>query len=259
MPIKYATFAVVCLAVAVGWTAPKSHADTYIEEFTVTSNSELATVGWSSWLLQDNGDVVDWSGNNSEPSFVNNSPDYAFFAPRQNNAFDAANGPGLLYTTEPGLIDIGSLDSLFVDVRADGANGDQGLGRFAIRIGPQWYAADDEYLGGTANLGPGSPTDDYLLDSIVFTDGTNWRELTVTPGAGGAISVAGAPVGGTLSGDVDAFGVYMEPGNNGDHFRIDNFTVNFTPNVVPEPMAISLAAIGALLVGMLMRRRRRIA
>ncbi|WPJ96429.1 PEP-CTERM sorting domain-containing protein [Coraliomargarita algicola] len=232
-------------------------AEEYTETFTVAASSSFSAVGWNVYLLADNGDVNDLSTSSGEPAEIFLT-DYAYIRTAI-TGYSTQDGPGLMFTTEPTTelvtTSLSSISKLSVGVRADSTDGAPATGRFAIQIGSQWYVSSLS-ISQTTHFGPPSstnPATDFptfetpnLFD---FTDGNNWHELTVITGAGGEISIAASTAGGTLSGDVTAFGVYAENGNNGDHFRIDNFTV-----VVPEPSTFILPSI--IGIGLMMRRRR---
>jgi glucose/arabinose dehydrogenase/mono/diheme cytochrome c family protein len=195
-------------------------------------------------LTKDDGSVVDWSNSTLPPAYV--APlNYAFYAPRTDSGFDDANGPGLIFTTEAGSCSLADLDSLDLDENMDASAGDPAKGRFAIRIGNQWYASELEFTSTTENGATGT-FDGISLNGISFTDGANWRELTVTLGGRGAITLAASPIGGTLSGIVNAFGVYAEPGNNGDHFRFDNYHILARVSLVATADTIEVGIGGAL-------------
>lgn len=233
-------------------TMPAANVEVYRERFTADGDTSIAAVGWNAYLAEDTGGVADISTLGDVPGFVaGGNPDYAFVVPRRDSGFDDVDGPGLLFTTEPGAINIANLAELSVDLRLDGSTNDPGKARLAIRIDGQWYVSDAAATNDT-NLGAGQPLDLFALVDFDFTDGALWRELTVALGEGtGALTAASQTVGGVLSGDIDAFGVYLEPGNDGDHARIDNFAIA----VVPEPTTAALLGLtGAV---MLAGRRRR--
>jgi len=228
-----------------------SSAVVYTEEFTVgDSNTDMNTVGWSVYLKNDSGGVDDLSNHtlnlsNYEPAGIADyTSDFAFVVPRTHTSYDNADGPGLLFTTEPtttlSTTDIGSLSALSVSVNADGSAGDQALGRFAIQIGGQWYASASSVTS-TSNNGPTGAFSTFQVNGITFTDGDNWHLMTATTGVSGDISV-GALAGGTLSGSIQSFGFYQEYGNNGDHFRIDDYSVT----VVPEPTSIGITSLALM-------------
>lgn len=249
------TIQLASTTVLLGATLPEATAATiYNEEFTIpgSSNVSFASEGWSVYFLDDTGSVNDLSANASVPALVQRN-DYGYTV--TNTSSNYSNGPALMFTTEPAGVldstDIGDLTQLSVDVLADGSPSDSALGRMTIRIGSQWYATDLSTTSDT-NTGPSGTYLTFAVPALFdFTDGNNWRSMTVTTGAGGEITVAGSTVGGTLSGNVNAFGMYAINGNAGDHFRIDNYTVTTS---VPEPS--SLCMIGLAGFGIMLRRRR---
>ena len=154
------------------------------------------------------------------------TPSYIFAAPKLHGDFNTVDGPALMFTTEPGSLSLIVLDSLSVAQKCDASVGDSASGRFAIRIGASWYVSDLEWRSTTS---PSSFTT-YTFLGIDFTDGDTWRALTVSNGgtstttATGEITL-GSVVGGKLTGHANAFGVYLENGNDGDHARIDDFII----------------------------------
>lgn len=223
----------------------------YTEQFTLDQHSAYSAVGWQVYLAEDTGGVVELTDLGDKPAYIaGEDPDYAFIAPRTHDSYDDADGPGLMFTTEPGSVDIAELAELYTNIRLDGSETDPASARFAIRLDGQWYAAASDFTNDT-NLGAGQPLDIYVLNDIDFTNGDNWRGLTVALGEGtGELTLADGVVGGVLTGAIDAFGIYAEPGNDGDHSRIDNYSVS----IVPEPGTSAVAAVGCLA---LIRRRRR--
>ncbi|MFC7335966.1 cadherin domain-containing protein [Haloferula chungangensis] len=218
----------------------------YLQEFTASGNTPFENFGWSAYLSADDSSVVDWSDAGSEPAFIA-SGNYAFFAPGRNADFNDADGPGLLFTTEPEPFHIGDLLSLSLDETMDGSAGDPALGRFAVRIGEQWYASTFSFSS-TTNNGPGGASTEVSLSGISFSDGRNWQRLDVALGGPGEgiLRLDQSTIGGTLDGAVTGVGVYAEPGNNGDHFRIDNFEVSTRPVVRAVEDALEVSIGGAL-------------
>ncbi len=241
-------------ATAIGVTTATMAATVYTENFQIYEHrSSLNTAGWSYYLTNNTG-VVDRSsiGNSDIGDIYNYTGNkYAYSQPKADGSYPDS-GPGLMFTTDTvtGLdsTDISDLSMMSVALLADGTGGDPALGRLAIQIGSQWYASD-ETMTSTSNTGPTGSFANFQLSSTDFDNGNNWRLMTVTTGVAGEISV-GSIAGGTLSGDVTAFGVYSENGNSGDHFRIDDFSIT----VIPEPSTLILGLLAGL--GMMFRRRR---
>ncbi|MDF7823469.1 hypothetical protein P4B35_05550 [Pontiellaceae bacterium B12227] len=143
---------------------------------------------------------------------------YAFFAPKQDFAA-YTNATALLYTTITTDLTVSGLTKLRIDQRNDNADS---VIRFAIQIGSQWYASAEDF---------GGQNGAYAVKEMVetdFSDETKWLELTVVTGAAGEITVGGTPAS-SLSGIIDAYGIYVDagvaPGGPGDHMRLDNFQV----------------------------------
>src|SRR5690606_425877 len=143
--------------------------------------------------------------------------DYVFYAPRLGETY-ANDGPGLIFTSDVPSVSVQNLASQRYTQSSDGSSGQRAATRFLIRIGSQWYASEYEHLGKASDGIGGFAAVSSAAAGISFTDGSDWRELTVAVGASGvgALSLAAAPVGGTLSGTVTHFGVLTRPGNNGD-------------------------------------------
>lgn len=255
--MKTTTSLTLTLLAAMVVTHPATAGVVYTETFDTATTASFTDLGWSVYLANDAGGVTDLSANTTNPANVvpatTTRPAYGFTAPRTDTDFSTADGPSVMFTTEPGAIDIATLEALSVEVNADGSGGDPAVGRLAIRIGSQWYASEATTTS-TSNNGPDGAFVDFSINAG-FTDGNNWRLLTATTGGTsqttttGEITVAGSVVGGTLSGNIDAFGIYAANGNGGDHFRITNYEIS----AIPEPASLALLGLGGVL--MLGRRR----
>jgi hypothetical protein len=211
---------------------PLQAAEIYNDEFARADNTPapFSAIGWFAYLTQTTTTVIDWSNDGGPPAFATNSGnDYLFFAPRVNETFLVLNGPGVLFTNLEGTFPIQSITSMKVDANFDASAEDPAFARFVIRVDGQFYASEF-LMTSNSEDGPTGPFNPEILEGIDFSDGSNWRLLTATAvevGAepGGEITLAGAPVGGTLTGNLESIGFYTEPGNGGDHSRFDNFVV----------------------------------
>jgi len=225
----------------------------YQEDFAASgSDQPISIAGWNLYITTTTG-VENYTGTSvGGVSTGSGIGGYAFSAPRINSSYENA-GPSLFATGEAPNVGIESLSELTYTERADGSSTDRSSQRFAVKVGSQWYASDVAYLGGTSNVGPGLPFNPVALELADWTDGSNWRELTLSVGPGGAITVAASTVPGNLSGKVTDFGVYATNGNNGDHFRLDDFTVT----AIPEPTTLLVwSLLAGLGVGLGWRRRK---
>ncbi|WPJ96430.1 PEP-CTERM sorting domain-containing protein [Coraliomargarita algicola] len=247
----------ILFAAAIGAASSAIAATEYTETFTVSSSSTFSSVGWNVYLKADSS-VNDLSSTGGSSIAEIWSTDYGYIRTQNEVGYSTTDGPALMFTTEPTSVldttNISSISKLSVGIRADGSGTDIAEGRFAIQIGSQWYVSA---ISATSNSNLGPPSSSNLPEEFTtletaalfdFSDGNNWHELTVALGSEGEISIAGSATGGTLSGDVTAFGIYAKNGANGDHFRIDNYTV-----VVPEPSTIILPALVG--IGLMLRRR----
>ncbi len=208
-------------------SAPDCYSNSF-PNYDVTRTTPYSNNGWSGYITADDGAVTDET-NAAVPTAGGTEKDpYLFAAPRI--APIASTGAGLeslLFTTGVPTVSLASLESVSVSHNFDGSVADPASGRFAIRIGSAWYASTNSWSS-TTNTGPnGALTTESLLSTGGdFTDGNNWQDLAVTVGGAGTGEISlGSAVGGALSGDVTAFGVYVEHGNGGDHARIDDFVV----------------------------------
>jgi len=222
-----------------------SAAVVYTEDFSVDSPANMNTIGWNAWLSNDTEGVDDLtshtinSGTSYEPVGVTQNG-YGFVKTDVNAGYTITDGPGMIFTSEPSAslqtTDIASLSKLSISINADGSPSDQALGRFVIQIDNQWYASSASATS-TTNEGASGTWNTFELTSD-FTSGSNWHLMTATTGSSGVISV-GEQATGTLSGSISNFGFYMELGNSGDHFRVDNYSVT----VVPEPSSVGITSI----------------
>ena len=223
------TFLVLTALLAPGGASAEEIYSNSFPNYDVTRTNETpySNNGWSGYITADDGAVTDET-NTAVPTAGGTAKDpYLFAAPRI--APIASTGAGLeslLFTTGVPTVSLASLESVSVSQNFDGSVADPASGRFAIRIGSAWYASTYSWSS-TTNNGPGGT---YTASSLTapgfdFTDGNNWRALTVIVGGAGTgeITLGSSVVGGSLSGDVTAYGVYAENGNGGDHARIDNF------------------------------------
>jgi hypothetical protein len=245
------------LAVSTLCVATSVMADTvYTEDFTVSGTTNFGAVGWNAYLFSDAGNLSDLSTTGQTTIAGVFHTDYGYMNPGSSESYDDADGPGLMFTTETTAAldstDITDILSLSVDTRLDGSSEDPAVARFAIQIGSQWYVSDISLSITTETGASGTITNFATSELFDFSSGDNWLEMTVTTGTGGGITVASSTVGGTLSGDVTAFGVYADFGNDGDHFRIDNYSVT----VIPEPGTFALLG-GVLAFSAVMIRRRK--
>ncbi len=268
--MKNKTLRTVIAATILGTASSAIAGTEYLETFenTDTVGLPFSSIGWNAYMrANDNEDPVSSQVNDVSSSDYFGSAevyhtDYAYTRPEGRvdyrgdaNGLNGNDGPSLLFasaaTTGLDSTDIADLSLLSVDLNPDASIGDPAIAHFAIQIGSQWYASNDDYTS-TTELGPGGALDTFALSGIDFTNGNNWRAMTVSTGTGGEITIAAGAVGGTLSGDVTNYGLYAKNGNSGDHFRFDNFEVN----VVPEPGTFALLS-GALALATAMIRRRR--
>jgi len=190
----------------------------YTEEFinTTTSDINVTAVGWN---LYGGANVVAMAPSGTSKGAIQ-AGDYAYFI-----SGSSSSEKGLFYTEEPGDVAVGGLTKISFTQRMDGSVADPANARFVIRMGSSWYASDTEIVSTDQHS-------TYAPEQIAidFTDGSKWRALTFVIGS--EITVGASTVGGTLSGNVDAFGLYAESGNSGDHFRIDDYTIEAIPGSV---------------------------
>jgi sialate O-acetylesterase len=185
------------------------------------SNQALPFDGWDIWTQRNTADeVTDFSGTTG---VAVQGSDFLYYVPLGSPSI-IDSGVALAYTQvgEVPTVALSNLAKIALSHRADGSVADPAIARFAIHLNNQWYASDVEILSITQ---PGSWIAEEL-DLGIWTDGANWREMTVSPAeSGGELTVAASAVGGTLSGDVTQFGIFMDAGNGGDHFRVNEFSV----------------------------------
>lgn len=164
-----------------------------------------------------------------------------------------SNPFGLSYTTEfapvnRSLTEISSISFYSRNVDA----GDL----FRIVIGldvggtTQWYASDATYKNTTGGAGFGTNGE---LHTLNFTNAASaWRALTFTPSS--VLSLGATTLGANLPGNnLVAAGLYLSGSTGGNHagtMRYDNFNID----IVPEPSALALGALGT---GLLAFRRGR--
>lgn len=125
--------------------------------------------------------------------------------------------------------------------------------RVAVRVGSTWFVSNQTFaqasgLGGESNFAANAP-----LMSL-NTNGAQWLLLNFTSGTTLGIANGAGPTSlPTNNGDVTGFGIYMD--NKSSSVRFDTYQIIATP----EPGAVSLFSIGALLLGgkLALRRKRR--
>jgi hypothetical protein len=210
----------------------------------VAPGSPLSDNGWGAYVtasdtsVLDISDVVPGLGGTSKGNTAGTANSYLWIAPKGEASTDAGV-ESLLFSTDLGsTVSLGELGSISVNQSFDGSVADEAKGRFVIKIGTDWYASINQWVSTTEDGAPAAGGTVETLSGIDFTDGNNWLNLTAVPGdvAVGEITL-GSAVGGTLTGDINTFGVYIEHGNGGDHARIDDFQVN---TVDPEAYYVSL-------------------
>ncbi|MFC7335965.1 hypothetical protein ACFQY0_02145 [Haloferula chungangensis] len=208
------------------------------EDFNSASNSAFADIGWFAYFTKNDSSVVDWSNEPAVSPGWAHAGDYIFFAPGGTSDFDVVNGPAVMFTSLESPHDISTIASIEVGERMDGTPEDPALARILIEVDNQWYASDFSFES-TANVGPTGDYNPVTLDGIDFADGSNWRLATLAVGEAGTggITVAASPIGGTLSGNLQAVGVYSEPGGGGDHSRFGSYIVNDNNAGPPPPPA----------------------
>ena len=239
--------------------AQASHAATTVYENNFSTHANIAPGspysdnGWGAYVTRLDGSVTDETNTNpvvlggtSRGTATANS--YLWTAPKGEADNTDAGVDSLFFSTDlAATISLANLDSITVKHGFDGSVADPAAGRFAIRIGTTWFASLYNWSSTTE---PGTNYTTGVVSGINFTDGANWLALTATAGGVGTGDISlGSAVGGTLTGDINAFGVFVEHGNGGDHARIDDFVVT----AIPEPSISLLGALG--LLGLLRRRR----
>jgi hypothetical protein len=250
------------LAAALLGTASSAIAATeYLEDFSNdgSPSATLSSIGWNAYVIDNDGSVNDLSDTTFGVAEAYNisSGSYGYTRPAGSVSYNESDNLGLIFTTETtAALDstsIADIISLSVDLSIDGSSEDPATARFAIQMEDTWYVS---ILADVSTTQDGQNFTSFTTSELFdFTDGNNWYELTVSTGAGGEITIADSVVGGTLSGDITAFGLYAENGNDitgGDHFRFDNYSIT----IIPEPSTFALLS-GALALSAVMFRRRR--
>jgi hypothetical protein len=235
---------------------------TYTENFDTVGKVSFSNIGWSVYLPLTAGGVADvsTSGTNVAEVWATNGTSYSSYGYVRLEGSDTYDNSGsfmMFSSTSDSLsafeaVDISDISALSVDTKLDGSEEDPAVLSFIIQIDGQWYVSDYSFesiddIGQTGDLVTYS-----TIDGFDFTDGDNWYELTVEVGETGEITIADTVVGGTLTGTVTAYGLYGEAGADGDHARIDNFSVT----VIPEPGTFALLG-GVLAFSAVMIRRRK--
>ncbi|MDF7823471.1 PEP-CTERM sorting domain-containing protein [Pontiellaceae bacterium B12227] len=240
-----AASAVLALVSQVVHAGPIVYENNFSIHGNVAPGSALSDNGWGGYVTASDTSVldvsmlvpvlggVDWGGT-SRGTATHNS--YLWMAPK-NEASTAAGVESLLFSADLGAtVSLAALESIAVKQSFDGSVADSAKGRFSIKIGSAWYASAYNW---SSESETGTNYEDELLSGVDFTDGNNWLNMTATVGGVGAGDISlGAAVGGTLTGEISAFGVYAEHGNGGDHIRIDDYVVT-----IPEPATLGLIAL----------------
>lgn len=195
----------------------------YRETFNNPPASTLGDLSWKAYLTGGSTDeILDYSETTLDVAGVADG-DYGYYAPK-NSSSTLNAGPGLLWTDSLVPMMLSDMEELSIWEDADNATGDEATMRFAVRVGTDWYVSDTSF--GSVDDTPGT----NILSLADWTDGSNWRALSVSLGASptGELTVAETTLAGDLFGKVTAVGFLAYPGNNGDHFRFDDFAVSAT-------------------------------
>ena len=199
-----------------GWSSAPSRTARgqmiYVENFgTAPSNASLASVGWGAWY----GAAAVYCGNKTTGEMYI-YPQAGGSAGPYFTSGAAGSAIGIATTTEPGAIHTSLLQSISFQANNKIAASEV---RVAVQTANGWYVSD-VYKG----LNQGwEPVTTYTFSN----EASNWSVLDFTPGS--TLSIGG-PAGSDHSGNITAFGFYVDanPGG-GPHadyiMRLDNYTV----------------------------------
>jgi hypothetical protein len=242
--------AILAVAAATGMAASASGYVIFSEDFGDPPGGVGAGMAPNAinWFGYANSGATDSSGTSGDIYIVD-----AGTANQADLGYLAMNNPsiGLAYTEKAGSVPVALIESL--SFRMNNRRPTDAV-KVAVRIGGNWYASAQTYHTTTNN---DSLSDWTNAVSVVFNwdpSPSAWYNLSFTPGS--TLALMGTQPGAALSGNVDAFGFYMQretagSPNNGT-LRIDDLVVT----AVPEPSSLALlAAIGAIAACFRLRRR----